>query len=637
MLLRKMRNGFLSAIFLGLLVLGGFSLVLSDWSGMFHNGGLQKTDIAVVNGEPIKINEFNTMVTRALRNQRVNSEDAYKMGLIDNILQGEVFNRVLDLSTADYGIVVEDRYVADQIKEIIQPLKTEGIDDKTALSRLLQSQGMTERYFTKLLRSDMQNTLLKNAVNSASYIPDDLAKDLVDYRNITKTVNYIIVPESDIKLPVAADDKTLEAYYKTIQQQYQTPETRSAKLAIIDLASQLKDVSVSDSDIQAFYDENKDSYAVDESRLVEQALLKTEADAIAVKQMTASGKTLKEAALAKSGSAGSFSGSLTIQKSDIDPAMGTPIFAAKDGDIVGPLKSPLGYHLFHVVGTKPARTKDLSEVRAEIQKELHDEKAGNQLFELTSKFEDRLAAGEDYQGLSKDYKLTIIDLPSVTGTTTKLNTGDKVTIDEKHTKDIIGRIFSSPEQEPSTLSELGNTEYFSVAVTKITPAAPKPFADVKQEIAKRWETEQKSAANLKKAQELVEKLNDKKAKLPDSGYDVKTVSLTQKQDSGAKRPEPFNDPRVTARFLEASNDKFVLAIPTTPGSIVIGVVTSTKIGQDAQNAALEMKNLKETLKADTARVNMTFLADHLQKRYPVQVNDKLLKRVYGPKDTEQQP
>ncbi len=634
MLLRKMRNGFFSALFLGLLVLGGFSLVLSDWSGMFHNGGLQKTDVAVVNGEPIKINEFNTLVTRTLRNQRVNAEDAYKMGLIDNLLQGEVFSRVLDLSTADYGIVVEDKYVANQIKELIQPLKTDGVDDKTAFSRLLQSQGMNERYFTKLLRSEMQNNLLKNAVNSASYIPNDLAKDIVDYRNITKNIDYVTLFESDIKLPKQADDKTLEDYYKTIESQYKTPESRTAKLAIVDLASQLKDVAVSDDDIQAFYNENKDSFAVGESKTIEQALLKTEADAIAVKQLTSNGKSLKEAVNEKTGSASAFTGTLSIEKSDLDASMATPIFGAKDGDIVGPLKSPLGFHLFHVVGTKPAHTKDISEVRAEIQKELHDEKAGNQLFDLTSKFEDRLAAGEDYEGLTKDYKLTVIDLPDVNATATKIDTNGKIELDDKQTKDIVARIFSSAEQEPSTLSELNDTQYYSVTVSKVTASAPKPFAEVKDAIGKRWEAEQKSSANLKKAQELIEKLNDKKSKLADVGA-VKTVRLTQKQDTATKKPEPFNDPRVIGRFMDSANGTFVLAIPTAPGSIVVGVVTSTKIDDDAQSADKEIENIKETLKADTATVNMMFLADHLQKRYPVQVNNNLLERIYGPKGEEQ--
>lgn len=634
MLLRKMRNGFFSALFLGLLVLGGFSLVLSDWSGMFHNGGLQKTDVAVVNGEPIKINEFNTLVTRTLRNQRVNAEDAYKMGLIDNLLQGEVFTRVLDLSTADYGIIVEDKYVANQIKELIQPLKTEGIDDKTAFSRLLQSQGMNERYFTKLLRSEMQNNLLKNAINSASYIPNDLAKDIVDYRNITKTIDYVTLFESDIKLAKQADDKALEDYYTTIDSQYRTPESRTAKIAIVDLAHQLKDVAVTDDDIQAFYNENKDSFAVGESKTVEQALLKTEADALAIKQLTTNGKTLKEAVNQKTGSASAFTGTLSIEKSDLDPSMSAPIFAARDGDIVGPLKSPLGFHLFHVVGTKPARTKDLSEVRAEIQKELHDEKAGNQLFDLTSKFEDRLAAGEDYEGLTKDYKLTVIDLPDVNATTAKIDTHGKIELGDKQVKDIVARIFSSAEQEPSTLSELNDTQYYSVMVSKVTTSAPKPFAEVKDAISKRWEAEQKSAANLKKAQELIEKLNDKKTKLGDAGA-IKTVSLTQKQDTTAKKPEPFNDPRVIGRFMDSANGKFVLAIPTAPGSIVVGVVTSTKIGDDAQSADKEIENIKETLKADTASVNMMFLADHLQKRYPVQVNNNLLERVYGPKGADQ--
>ena len=49
MLLRSMRKGFFSALFLGLLVAGAAGLMLSDWNGFFRNG-VTTTDVAKVDG-----------------------------------------------------------------------------------------------------------------------------------------------------------------------------------------------------------------------------------------------------------------------------------------------------------------------------------------------------------------------------------------------------------------------------------------------------------------------------------------------------------------------------------------------------------------------------------------------------------
>lgn len=82
MLLRSMRNGFLSAIFLGLLVMGAMGLILSDWNGMFR-GGVTATDVAVVDGEPIKIQDFHNRLSNALRSRNIDPKDAYQLGLVD--------------------------------------------------------------------------------------------------------------------------------------------------------------------------------------------------------------------------------------------------------------------------------------------------------------------------------------------------------------------------------------------------------------------------------------------------------------------------------------------------------------------------------------------------------------------------
>lgn len=112
---------------------------------MFRNGGLSKTDIAVVDGTPIKIAEFNTMASRILRNQNINTQTAYRSGLLNNILQNEIITRLLQKSAKDMGIEVEDKYVAQQIKNLIAPLVPAAGSEKAALQQFLTMQGLNEK------------------------------------------------------------------------------------------------------------------------------------------------------------------------------------------------------------------------------------------------------------------------------------------------------------------------------------------------------------------------------------------------------------------------------------------------------------------------------------------------------------
>lgn len=123
MILRSMRSGFFSKAFLGLLVLGGASLVFTDWNGMFRGGGINKTDVAKIDGTPIKISEFSNRVNHVIRNQQIDAATAYKVGLIDNILSSEIYDIQMKKNALDLGIRVEDRIVAEQIKQLIAPLK----------------------------------------------------------------------------------------------------------------------------------------------------------------------------------------------------------------------------------------------------------------------------------------------------------------------------------------------------------------------------------------------------------------------------------------------------------------------------------------------------------------------------------
>ncbi len=130
---------------------------------------------------------------------------------------------------------------------------------------------------------------------------------------------------------------------------------------------------VSQAEIQKYYNENKSRYSVAEKRTAQIVLTKTEQAAKEAKQEIESGKSFSEVAQkrsidptskAKGGQLGE------VVKGQNEQHLDAALFAAKTGQLGGPVKSPFGYYVYEVTGTKPGNTQSLSKVEATIKQTL---------------------------------------------------------------------------------------------------------------------------------------------------------------------------------------------------------------------------------------------------------------------------
>ncbi|MCB1550958.1 MAG: peptidyl-prolyl cis-trans isomerase [Alphaproteobacteria bacterium] len=636
MILRSMRNGFFSAIFLGLLVLGGLSLVMTDWNGMFRNGGITKTDIAIVNGTPIKIAEFNNMANRILRNQRIDPSQAYEMGVLDNILQSEILTRVLALAASDYGIKVEDKHVAKQVQSLITPLVTSETNNKQALQQFLQMQGMTEKGLVELIRSEIETELLKSTIASSVYVPKPIAEDMASYKGATRTIKFIELPNNAIDLPETANEETLKKYYKEIETQYMIPETRDATIAILDTSALLKNISVSDEDVKKYYDDHTQDFLTPEKRILSQTILTKESDALAVKENAIKSKDLKTAVKTVTGETKSYADNISFGKEDLSEEMSSPVFSANKGDIVGPIKSALGYHVMQISDIVPEHTKTLNELSSQIRQQLTEEKSGNEIYKLTTEIEDRLAAGEDYSSLKDEYKLDLVSLKNLKADDTTIKTQTK--LDDTQQAAILKKLFQMNAGESSSLTDLTATSFYSVKIDHITSSAPKEFESVKNLIAKRWKEENQARHNLVKAQQIAEDLNSGKNSLEEIAKEnsnkvqtIENLGRTPSKDTSGT-PNVMKDMRVSSRFMDAPQGKYILSIPTDANSILVGIATNTKLGQSPKKVDEQQV---ASLKSDLSTTNLMLFISQLEKKYPVKINYNLIDRLYGKsKNTE---
>ena len=127
----------------------------------------------------------------------------------------------------------------------------------------------------------------------------------------------------------------IEDYYETFKSQFELPETRDVRLVL-----------------------NPDKAKVEEA----QAQLEEDSSKKAWRNVA------REFSTDTSKGQGGLREGLT--EGLVEEPLNTEIFDAEEGEIVGPVKTPLGWYVFELINVKPARTQTLEEVQGQLRTQL---------------------------------------------------------------------------------------------------------------------------------------------------------------------------------------------------------------------------------------------------------------------------
>ncbi len=131
--------------------------------------------------------------------------------------------------------------------------------------------------------------------------------------------------------------------------------------------------TITQADIQNYYNSHSSQFGTQESRNVRVVLAKDQADAAAAKKALSSGQSW--ATVAKKYSTDQSSknsgGLLTgLTKQQADPALASAAFSAQPNKLLGPVKGQFGYYLFEVLKVTPATHQTLAQATALIRQQL---------------------------------------------------------------------------------------------------------------------------------------------------------------------------------------------------------------------------------------------------------------------------
>jgi foldase protein PrsA len=169
--------------------------------------------------------------------------------------------------------------------------------------------------------------------------------------------------------------------------------------------------NVSEAEVAKYYNEHKSQYGQPERRDLRVVLTKDEATAKQAKSEIESGKSFASVAKSKSidptskNTGGELPG---VVKGEEQKALSEAVFAAKQGVLTGPVKTPFGYYVFEVKATHPASQQALTQVKSTIKQQLSSQGSQKSLEkfgkELQKTWQARTECRSEFVAVVKDCK-----------------------------------------------------------------------------------------------------------------------------------------------------------------------------------------------------------------------------------------
>lgn len=634
-MLQQMRTGaksiFLKFILFGLLVLATIGLAFMDVQGMFRQGVSDST-VAKVGDEKITAPEFDRMVQTALRNQGLKQQEAYLAGFPRMVLEQEINNRLFALEARKIGLQVDDALAAAELKKILEPLKKEGLSDKAALDQLLRAYDMSEPQLVSILKSQIATQNLFQTAFANGRASEQLKVDAARYRSETREGRYVILNRKSIKDLPAPTEEELRAFYETVSREYVTPEYRSLSVIVLDAAAAAKEVKTSPDAIKAHYDEHISDYSEPEKRTVSQAVAKDEKLAKELLAKAQQETSLEKATKSFEKEKVTFVKAGDFTQSEMAAELAEAAFAAKAGEIIGPLKSPLGWHVLHVEKTSPAVITPFEKVSKTIEEEILRDLSANALYDRANKIDDAVAGGKPLADIAREYGIDITTIPE-TDSFGKNARGTDVTTSLPAHERVLEQAFSLSKGAASSLIETPEGSFVLVSVDNITPAEKKSFEKIKTDVRERFIADRQMRTLQAEAEKIVERVK--------AGEKLDKIAAEKKEEirsTGAiqrgKTPEEskIDRPLLNALFSLAKTGEATFV--NREEEIVVLSLHARKI-EASQSLKDDLDtSVEEVLNRSVQQSLMDQYRTALAKKYKVTVNDALIARVYSPADSE---
>ncbi len=382
----------------------------------YRKSGNTAEVVATVNDAKISRQEFENTLRQQQDRLRQMLGANFDAAMLDNpemrraVLDNLVAQRLLIERAKGAGLAVSDEQMAEVIQSI-EAFRDNGKFDKKRYEAALAGQNMTPLMFEARLRGELLGQQVRNAYLQNGFASNSVTDDIIRLMEQQRVVSVSLVSFQPFVAQAKVDEAALKKYYEQNQKEFQVQEQARVEYVKFSAADLRAKAEVKTEEARKYYDEHQGEFGTPEERHAAHILIAVAAAAPQAEQDAAKAKAEQLLQQARSNPAGF--GELA-RKNSQDPGSAAnggslgffgrgmmvkpfedAVFALKQNEISGLVKSDFGYHIIKLLAVKPSKLLPFEEARQGITDKLREQKATEMFADLAEKFSNTVYEQSD--------------------------------------------------------------------------------------------------------------------------------------------------------------------------------------------------------------------------------------------------
>ena len=510
--IRDKSSSWVVKVIVGFIILTFAMFGLDAIVGAFTGGG---DEVATVNDSKISRYELEISTQRQVR--QVLSQmgpDADPSELNENLIRQRALqtlvNREAALQAAEEGGLTVSELQIDRL--ILATPEFRGPDGQFSADQfqvMLRNVGLAPRQFREELRKDVLINQLQGGVSLSEFMPEKYIRKVIALDSQTRDLRYIAL-KADQQKGVSVSDAEIEVYYQNNQSSFALPERVKLNYIRISQDDYAADAEVSEEALQSAYASYQQRNASQASFYASHILLDTdsrsEEEAVAelekIKARVEQGESFAVLAKEFSEDVGSSAdgGKLGLVEPDsFDADFESALFALEEGGVSDPVITEFGVHLVYLDKKETVKQASYEEMRPTLLADLKAKKAADKYLLMTEELANASFASQNLQEPASELNLKVesTDFFSAQG-------GEGIASHPAVVRAAFSELVKE-EGSNSDLIELDDRNAVVIRALDVKAPSIRPLAEVSEQIQQTLMLEKQVAAVEKVAADLIAK------------------------------------------------------------------------------------------------------------------------------------
>lgn len=526
-----------------IVILVALGVVFIFWGVEVRIGSFSAARGIEVNGQEVDVDN----VLRSYREQLSRYETAFaaagvpeemRKSLKTQVLEQAVRTELIRQRTKKLRFEGSDAAVLAEIRKI-PAFQVGGQFSADAYHAALRSIGLSVTQFEAEQRQSAIAAQLDRGIASSTFVlPAEFGRQIA-LRHEGRELAWVVLPATAFTGSITQDETALRAWYEARKSRFMTEEQATVAYVELNIEALAATAAVDEAMLREYYESNKARYTTPGRRHARHILIESGADdaaaearAKAAYDRARAGADFAALARELSDDAGSKDSGGDLgwaQRGDFVAAFGDAVWSMKPGEIHAPVKTEFGWHVIRLEEVSPETTRSFDEVRAELEPELRRSEVENAFGDRQEEMNTlAFESAGDLEAVATKLKLPIRRIEHFTRDGDSGLGKEPVLIDAVFAPEVLAG------RELRTV-ELGTGRVIALGVVAHQPAAPRPFEEVRAQVAE--------AARLEQAQKIA--TDRATAVVAELGAGAAWESTTRAWHSGGATPT--DQPRLVRR------------------------------------------------------------------------------------------